>query len=323
MAHPPHKRCKTDKSSSMLLMDPAAYILEISHWIQRYENDKATKNVYAAAGPADSTAPSLLPGIQPPVASQENTVNTAPLHADLSPDVQAYITDITEKNIYNTEHALISTQQFQLTGERKSNALISCLFDVAGICINNDVTRSGFVEISTVEHETTQLVFHRVCASFPHINVPFCANGDACYTCAMGYTTVPLCIYLSVDTQAYFDKTGQLPTTSVQSSVCLLCIRAEFYKNALAFSCAIENHHRQQHTENRFPIPPFQNLCDKPGGYKASCMTRFPNNALALPITICAPSGELKLRTTPDKKTTYFDQGQIMFNPNLAEQDFQ
>lgn len=323
MAQHTQKRRKLSEPATCLHMDPINYVLEMSKWIQHYKNAcTPTQTVYAAAGPTDAQAPALLPGVQPPL--HTNTSEHVPNdNTSFSPEQKQYILDITKKNIYNTERALITTQQFELASKHKSDALVACLLNVAGLCINNNPNEMGFVEISTVEHENTQLVFNRVSKSIPDASVPVCANGANCYTCFMQYTDIPLQIYLSADTQAHFDATGTLPTTSVHSSVCLLCIRWEFKKNAIAYISAIENQHRQHNTNSAFPIPPFQNLCNQPGGYNASDMTSFPNDVLALPITICAPSGKLILKTTPDKKITYFDQGNLIFNPNATCPDFQ
>ena len=64
------------------------------------------------------------------------------------------------------------------------------------------------IPISTVEHENTQLQWGRVSQSTPTAAVPVCKYGTECDACFIENSPGPLQVYLSVECQDMFDKSG-------------------------------------------------------------------------------------------------------------------
>lgn len=161
------------------------------------------------------------------------------------------------------------------------------------------------VPISTVEHENDQLTWTRP-------GVPPCRFANECDACRLPHAPGPLPVYLSIDEQDAFDRTGEVPPGSL---FCLLCIRRDCQALFLAHCAATKGDLACGHTT--FCVPPFQNLVDCPGGYHHAALSVPPSHAGTVPITMVGVSPHLRVLQHPFTGSFFVDQGPIVFGAQL------
>jgi hypothetical protein len=142
------------------------------------------------------------------------------------------------------------------------------------------------IPISTVEHENTQLKYGRT--------APTCAADHECEAHSLPGNRGPLHVYRSLTET---EKEGAC-------IFCLLCIRRD--------AQAIQLAQRANTGSTSFIIPPFQNLVDTPGGYRAAAMGVQATTSIC-GVNIVGVSNCLSVRHSVDTNEWYIDQGGIVF----------
>jgi hypothetical protein len=161
------------------------------------------------------------------------------------------------------------------------------------------------IPLSTVEHDNTQLRWHRP-------GVPLCDYGDECDALSLYGNQGPLHAYLTPAQQQAFDgPTQHLPEGPY---FCLLCIRRDLHALHLAHAATC---HPTLQTNGRpvLVLPPFQNIVDAPGGYIRSAMVNGAEGGsfLPVPVSVVGVSGTLTVKYDPVAKRWFIDQGAIIY----------
>lgn len=165
------------------------------------------------------------------------------------------------------------------------------------------------IPVSTVEHENTQLVWHRRSAKHPDKNLTLCKWEGDCAACDLSDNQGPLPVYLSVTEQEAFDETGIVPDNA---HFCLLCIRRDAQVMCLV-NQKIVTDPCSQTGRGCFAVPPFQNLVDVVGGYRHEALGVRATEQMVLPVNIVGVSGALRVRYNPFDDRFFVDQGPIIY----------
>ena len=227
----------------------------------------------------------------------------------LAPSVRNAVLKLVQNDCYKTNLDLFSVSnsiQTELMQEAWKRGL-----EVAAAKVD---TLSCHIPVSTVEHENTQLVWGR-CSKKTKDELELCSHGEECDALKLRGNQGPLQRYMSPEEQHAFDSDGIHPSGP---SFCLLCIRRDIHAAYLAYSSSVVNSMRQLDRAT-FVIPPFQNLCDCPGGYRMDAMGLSPSNFTSIPVHVCGVSGSLTVNYNPHKKQFFIDQGSIIFTGNNTD----
>lgn len=165
------------------------------------------------------------------------------------------------------------------------------------------------IPISTVEHESSQLAWHRYSASHPKVELPLCKWESDCAVLMYPDNQGPLPVYLSASEQDQFDATGVVPENA---HFCLLCIRRDAQVVCLVNRQAVVNP-AVQTGRMCFAVPPFQNLVDVMGGYHRSSMGVHATEQMVMPVNIVGMSGALRVQYDTVADRFYIDQGPIVY----------
>ena len=137
-------------------------------------------------------------------------------------------------------------------------------------------------DISTAEHENTQLVYNR--KSSTGTQMPFCCRGEDCDARFLPGAPGPLNPYLRPDEEQEFEATGRMPGGDM---LCLLCIRS-IIQGQTELKGMMQGKPRV--------MAPFCNLVDVPGGYFSSAIGTLPK--FDYPVFAEKPS-DFRTLTTP------------------------
>jgi hypothetical protein len=179
--------------------------------------------------------------------------------------------------------------------------------DILGTCTGQP--EPCHIPISTVEHESSQLTWHRCSATHPTKVVSLCRWENDCQVLDYPDNQGPLPVYLSASEQDKFDATGIMPDNAY---FCLLCIRRDAQvicttnRNTLVNSAL-------QTGRQFFAVPPFQNLVDVMGGYHRSALGVNATEQMVMPVNIVGVSGALRVRYDSVADRFYIDQGAIVY----------
>lgn len=115
--------------------------------------------------------------------------------------------------------------------------------------------------------------------------------------------------------QVEFDTKGIAPDGP---HFCLLCMRRDAQALYLAYKNCLTNTQLQL-GRHVFAIPPFQNICDAPGGYCKWAMGVQPENFMPLPVYIVGVSATLESKYNPLTNVWFVDQGAIVYGAKAQD----
>ncbi len=208
---------------------------------------------------------------------------------------------MTESDAWGTRVPYVASCSADLADTVPMWAAVLRAVDHGGPTVGHDAP------VSTSTHEDEQLCYGRV-------GVPLCSD-QQCAARLYDADRGPLHIYLSAAAQAAFEATGEIPGPADPSATCLLCIRRDVQGVRLSLSAALPNPRQQINRACLMP-PPFVNLVDVPGGYKASAMAMDGATSHLFGSSTVVGACPLKLNYDPVKERFFFDQHDIKCSPS-------
>lgn len=160
--------------------------------------------------------------------------------------------------------------------------------------------------LSDAVHENKQLVWGRTNNNIP---LRVCSSDKTCYAHRLPGNIGPLCVYLTVDEQDEYDKSGYVPPTAL---FCLLCIRRRVSGENIMYKNSIINP-LLQCGRGLFNDPPFQNPINVPGGYIESAFGVRADKSLCIATNIVTRMDTLIVKHDPYDDKRYIDQGGIIY----------
>lgn len=171
------------------------------------------------------------------------------------------------------------------------------------------------VPISTAHHENGQLCWSRVSATHPTISVPLCRYGEHCDAHCLEHAPGCLPVYLTPREQDEFDKTGVVPPMAM---FCLLCIRRDAQAMYMLHTMTPVNS-QVDLGRPTLVVPPFQNIVNAPGGYRADVLGVPPSEKWACNVSIVGVSNQIKVAYDAHGARWHVDQSAILYGNHLND----
>lgn len=95
-------------------------------------------------------------------------------------------------------------------------------------------------------------------------------------------------------------------------AACLLCIR-NLHDSMQRVHAALLLNPAAEIGRAQMVIPPFQNVIDQPGGYRASAMSITPTSRTSLGVHVVGMSGNLRLALNPITGREFIDQESLKY----------